>query len=102
MEAADRLGNDGVKARVVSMPNVNLFEAQDGKYIEQVLPRAVTARVVIEAGVSASWYRWAGPAGRFVCMDRFGASAPAEAAFEYFGFTVDNVVKAARESIAQK
>ncbi|HLU61547.1 MAG TPA: transketolase [Gammaproteobacteria bacterium] len=102
MEAADRLAADGVNARVVSMPNVNVFAAQDRKYIDSVLPREVTARVVIEAGVSDAWHRWAGPNGRFVCMDRFGVSAPAEIAFQYFGFTVDNVVKAARDSMAEK
>ena len=102
MEAAEALAADGIKARVVSVPNANLFEAQDAAYINKVLPRNVTARVVIEAGVSAAWHRWAGPRGRFVCMDRFGASAPAEIAFPYFGFTVDNVVKAARDSMADK
>lgn len=101
-EAADMLAADGTKVRVVSMPNTNVFEAQDAAYIDSVLPREVTARVVIEAGVSAGWHRWAGSHGRFVCMDRFGASAPAEVAFEYFGFTARNVVKAARDSMAQK
>lgn len=100
MQAADKLSADGAKVRVVSMPNTNVFEAQDDAYIERVLPKHVTARVVIEAGVRDSWYRWAGSQGRFVTMDCFGASAPAKQVFEYFGFTVDNVVKAAREFIA--
>ncbi|HEX7031176.1 MAG TPA: transketolase [Gammaproteobacteria bacterium] len=100
MQAAEKLGADGAKVRVVSMPNTNVFEAQDEGYIERVLPKRVTARVVIEAGVPDAWHRFAGPDGRFVCMTSFGASAPAKHAFEYFGFTVDNVVKAARESMA--
>ncbi len=102
MQAAEKLAADGTKARVVSMPNTNVFEAQDAAYIERVLPSNVTARVVIEAGVPDAWYRYAGPRGRFVCMTSFGASAPAKQAFEYFGFTVDNVVKQARDSIAAK
>ncbi|HEX6929178.1 MAG TPA: transketolase [Gammaproteobacteria bacterium] len=102
MQAAEKLGADGVKVRVVSMPNTNLFEAQDAAYIERVLPADVTARVVVEAGVPDGWYRWAGLQGRFVCMTGFGASAPAKQAFEYFGFTVDNVVRQARDSIAAK
>ena len=97
MSAAEVLAGDSVAVRVVSMPCVEAFEAQDEAYRESVLPAAVTARVVIEAGVADAWWRYAGPAGRVIGMDRFGASAPAPELFEHFGFSTDNVVKVARE-----
>ncbi|NOR35834.1 MAG: transketolase [Woeseiaceae bacterium] len=99
VSAADVLATDGVAVRVVSMPCVDLFQAQDEAYCEQVLPAAVTARVVIEAGVTESWWRYAGSAGRVIGLDRFGASAPANELFEHFGFSTDNVVAVARELI---
>jgi transketolase len=81
------------------MPCTDLFDAQADDYREQVLPAAVTARVVIEAGVTAAWWRYAGQRGRVIGMDCFGESAPAGELFEHFGFAVDNVVKVAREII---
>jgi transketolase len=95
--AADRLAEDGIAARVISMPCTDLFDAQPANYRHRVLPDDVTARVVIEAGVTAIWWRVAGPRGRILGLDRFGESAPAEELFEHFGFTVANVVKIARE-----
>jgi len=97
MSAAEELATDGVKARVVSMPCTDVFEAQDAAYRETVLPATVTARVVIEAGVTASWWRYAGPAGQVIGLDRFGESAPADKLFEYFGFSTDNVVAVAKD-----
>ena len=97
MSAAEVLAADGVNARVVSMPCTDVFEAQDAAYRESVLPAALTARVVIEAGVTASWWRYAGPAGQVIGLDRFGASAPADKLFEYFGFSTDNVVAVAKD-----
>ncbi len=97
ISAAAELAADGVKARVVSMPCTDVFDAQDAAYHESVLPAAVTARVVIEAGVTASWWRYAGPAGRVIGLDRFGASAPAEKLFEVFGFSTSNVVAVAKD-----
>ena len=97
MSAAEVLAGDGVAVRVVSMPCVEAFEAEDEAYRDSVLPAAVTARVVIEAGVADAWWRYAGPAGRVIGMDRFGASAPAPELFEHFGFSTDNVVKVAKE-----
>jgi transketolase len=99
MSAADTLADDGIAVRVVSMPCVELFEVQDASYREQVLPASVTARVVIEAGVTETWWRYAGPAGRVIGLDRFGESAPASELFEHFGFSTDNVVAVARELI---
>jgi len=95
MDAAEKLGSK--KIRVVSMPSVDAFEAQDASYKEAVLPSAVTARVVVEAAVTDGWYKYAGLNGKVIGINRFGESAPAGQLFEHFGFTVDNVVKAVEE-----
>jgi transketolase len=97
VNAAEELTKAGRKVRVVSMPSTNAFEAQDGKYRESVLPAAVTRRVAVEAGVTDGWYKYVGLGGRIVGLNRFGESAPAGALFKHFGFTVENVVKAAQE-----
>lgn len=98
--AADELNQEGIQARVVSMPCTDAFDAQSGAYRDSVLPRNVLARVAIEAGVSDGWWRYVGTQGRVIGLDRFGASAPADALFEYFGFSIANVLKIARESLA--
>jgi len=87
MDAAAAMS--GKKIRVVSMPNVNTFEAQDAAYQSSVLPAGVPT-VAVEAGVTAMWYKYA---DKVVGLDRFGESAPANLLFEEFGFTVENVVK---------
>jgi transketolase len=97
MTAAEQLAAEGVQARVVSMPSTDVFEAQEAAYRESVLPVKVTARVVIEAGVSDGWWRYAGPQGKIIGLDRFGESAPAEELFEHFGFSADNVVAVAKD-----
>jgi transketolase len=97
VSAAELLAADGSKVRIVSMPCTDLFDAQDHAYREQVLPAAVTARVVIEAGVTGTWWRYAGARGRVIGLDRFGKSAPAGELFEHFGFSTDNVVAVAKE-----
>jgi transketolase len=94
--AADALAGEGVKARVVSMPSTDVFDAQDDGYRESVLPSNVTARVAVEAGVTECWWRYTGPRGRVIGVDRFGESAPAGELFEHFGITVDHVLAAAR------
>src|SRR5690606_5412716 len=86
MDAAAQLG-DGV--RVVSMPSTDVFDRQDATYREAVLPRAVRKRVAIEAGVSDFWRKYVGLDGAVIGIDSFGASAPAEKLFPYFGFSVD-------------
>ena len=101
-QAAEALEATGVAARVVSIPCWERFELQDAGYRESVLPRAVRARVAIEAGVSLGWDRFVGDAGAIVGLDHFGASAPAGTIFEKFGFTVDRVVAVARDVIAGK
>ena len=100
VSAAAELATGGVDARVVSMPCTDLFDAQDAVYREQVLPSVVTARVVIEAGVTETWWRYAGNDGRVIGLDRFGESAPAEELFEHFGFSTGNVVAVAKEVLA--
>ena len=100
VSAAEQLAGDGIKTRVVSMPCIDLFDAQSDKYRQQVLPDEVTARVVVEAGVTETWWRYAGPRGRIVGIDCYGKSAPADKLFEHFGFSSDNVVAVAREVLA--
>ena len=97
MGASDVLAEDGIKARVVSLPSTDVFDAQDAEYRESVLPSSVTARVAVEAGVTNGWWHYVGPQGRVIGIDCFGQSAPASELFEYYGFTVDNVVTAAKE-----
>ena len=80
--------------RVVSLPCVEKFEAQDDAYKEAVLPKAVTARVAVEAAIMDGWWKYVGINGAVVGMTTFGESAPAGQLFELFGFTVDNVIKA--------
>ncbi|SKA78519.1 transketolase [Thiothrix eikelboomii] len=96
MGAAEQLA--AKKIRVVSMPCVDVFLAQEAAYRESVLPAAVTARVAVEAGVTAGWYQFVGLQGKVVGLDTFGESAPAPVLFKHFGFTVENV-KAAVESV---
>ncbi len=98
--ARAKLAGQGIAARVVSMPCVERFAAQDAAYRDGVLPPAVTARVAVEAGVPDGWWRYVGSAGRVIGIERFGESAPAGELFEYFGFTVQAVVDAAREALA--
>jgi len=97
MSAAEVLEADGISARVVSMPCTDLFDAQADEYRQQVLPSGLTARVVIEAGVTENWWRYAGERGRVIGIDRFGESAPAPALFEHFGFSTENVIAKAKE-----
>lgn len=96
MGAAEQLS--GKKIRVVSMPCVDVFLAQDAGYRESVLPTAVTARVAVEAGVTAGWYQFVGLQGKVVGLDTFGESAPAPVLFKHFGFSIENL-KAVVESL---
>ncbi|AIX72630.1 MULTISPECIES: transketolase [Mixta] len=94
--AWDRLTSEGYRVRVVSMPSTDAFDKQDEAYRESVLPKAVSARVAIEAGIADYWYKYTGLNGAIIGMTSFGESAPAEKLFELFGFTVDNVVAKAK------
>lgn len=98
-KAAEALEAEGVSVRLVSMPCLDLFDTQDASYRESVLPNAVRARVAVEAASAYSWDRYVGLDGKTVCLDHYGASAPASILFKEFGFTVENVVESAKESI---
>jgi transketolase len=93
IKAKEALGDKGKKVRVVSMPSTNAFESQDQAYRDSVLPPSVSKRLVVEAGVTDSWWKYAGSNGKVLGLDRFGESAPAGELFKEFGFTVENVVK---------
>jgi transketolase len=96
MDAATQLTAEGKKVRVVSMPCWELFDEQDAAYKESVLPKAVTKRLAVEAGISLGWCRYVGAEGDTVSIETFGASAPGGTCMEKFGFTVDNVVAKAK------
>ncbi len=102
VEAYEELAAEGVAVRVVSMPCCELFDEQEAKYRDSVLPPDVTARVAVEAGMEQGWRKYLGLQGRFVGMSGYGASGPAEELFPHFGFTVDNVVKQAKGLLAAK
>lgn len=94
VQAVEELTQRGNRVRLVSLPSVDVFEAQDAAYRESVLPASITKRVVVEAGATALWYKYVGLDGNIIGLDRFGLSAPAGILFEHFGFTVANVVHA--------
>jgi transketolase len=96
LDARDRLEQDGIAARVVSMPSWVLFERQAEEYREAVLPRRVRARVSVEAASPMSWHRWVGSEGKVIGITHFGESAPAKRIFEELGFTAENIVNKAR------
>jgi transketolase len=95
MDAAGKLVDSGRRVRVVSMPCTEQFDAQPAEYRDAVLPRDCRRRIAIEAGVSDFWRKYVGLDGAVIGIDRFGASAPADKLFPYFGFTVERVIEAA-------
>ena len=97
VSAAEKLTAEGKKARVVSLPSWELFEAQDAAYRESILPKAVTKRLSVEAASSFGWHKYVGTEGDCVSIDRFGASAPGNVCLEKFGFSVDNVLAKAKQ-----
>jgi transketolase len=97
--AAEVLEKEGRKVQVVSMPCWEFFSAQPRAYQDEVLPPRCRKRLVVEAGVTFGWERYAGDEGRVLGMDRFGASAPGKVLGEKFGFTVDHVLEAARSRL---
>jgi transketolase len=100
IDAAALLAGEGFAVRVVSMPCAEVFDEQGDAYRDLVLPPGVRARVAIEAGVSEGWWRYVGPQGAVVGLDRFGASGRAEELFEHFGFSAGNVADVARRVLA--
>jgi len=99
VEAFEQLSKEGIQARVVSMPSWELFDRQDQAYRDSVLPPAVKARVSVEMAAAFGWERYVGTSGRIIGMHSFGASAPIKALQKHFGFTVENVVAAAKEQV---
>ncbi len=99
VEAHAKLAEQGIAARVVSMPSWELFKAQPEEYRDSVLPPAVKVRIAIEAGVAMGWGEWLGPQGMVIGLDRYGASAPYKIIYQHLGFTVDNVVLRALQAI---
>ena len=97
ISAREKLNKAGTPTRVVSMPCWKFFDEQPRAYRESVLPPKVKARLAIEAGVSLGWAKYVGDNGDTLCVDKFGASAPAEDVFRDYGFTVENVVKKAKK-----
>jgi transketolase len=100
VEAREALKAEGINARVVSAPSLEWFEEQTPEYRESVLPASVTARVSIEAGISLTWDRYVGTAGRSVSIEHFGASADYKTLFREFGMTTEAAVAAAKDSLA--
>ena len=96
LRSRELLTNQGLDARVVSMPSWEVFEEQPQEYKNQVLPSAIAARVSIEAGSTLGWERYVGEGGGMIGLDHFGASAPGGVLFERFGFTPDRVVERAQ------
>ncbi|NUP33036.1 MAG: transketolase [Streptomycetaceae bacterium] len=99
MQARETLEAEGIPTRVVSMPSVEWFNAQDQAYREHVIPPAVKARVSVEAGIALGWREIVGDAGKIVSLEHFGASADFKTLFAEFGITAEAVVTAARESL---
>jgi len=98
--AREQLAADGIAARVVSMPCVEWFTAQDASYQQEVLPPQVRARVSVEAGIGLGWRGFTGDAGECVSLEHFGASASYQDLYQHFGLTAEKVVAAARSSLA--
>ncbi len=98
-EAVKAANAEGLRVRLVSMPCTEVFDAQDEAYRESVLPKAVRARVAVEAGATVGWWKYVGLDGRVLGIDRFGASGKVQDLFPHFGFTADNVGRLIREAI---
>lgn len=101
MAAQQRLAEEDIGVRVVSLPCWELFRAQPKAYRDTVLPPRVTARLAIEAGASFGWREWVGDDGVVIGIDRFGASAPGEDNFQHFGFTVEHILEKARKLLGK-
>jgi len=101
LAARQQLADEGIQARVVSMPSWELFEAMPAAYREEVLPEAVAARLAVEAALPMGWERYVGDPANIIGVSGFGASAPGPVLQEKFGFTVDNVVQRARAIVGR-
>lgn len=102
LEAKKVLNQKGKKVRIVSMPSKELFDIQPYKYRDDVLPQNIEARVAIEAGNTALWYKYLGLNGISIGVEKFGASAPFKTLYENYGITVDNAVKSVLKLLKPK
>ncbi len=98
VDAYEKLSAEGIKARVVSLPSWELFDAQSQSYRDSVLPPEVTRRVAVELGCDQGWCKYLGRGGRFLGLDHYGDSAPVGVLLKHYGFTAENVVKLAKET----
>ena len=101
IDACEKLNTEGIRARVVSIPSWDLFDHQDQRYRDQVLPPEVTARVAVEQAAVLGWAQYVGPKGRIIGMRSFGASAPLKDLQKKFGFSADAVAQAARDLLGK-
>ena len=101
MDAAALLAEKGIEVRVVSIPSVDVFEAQDDAYRASVLPRSMRARVAVEAGVTAGWRAWVGEDGAVAGVDTFGKSAPYKHVYEHFGLNAEKVAALVESVVAR-
>lgn len=97
LEAANKLEEEGISTRVVSMISWELYDQQDDEYKENVLPKKITNRLVVEAGLGLGWEKYVGLDGKIIAMNSFGESAPANELMKHFGFTVSNIINKAKE-----
>jgi transketolase len=101
IKAQAQLAEQGIAARVVSMPCTSAFDRQDASYRDSVLPPGIP-RVSVEAGITGFWRQYVGLEGETVGIDRFGESAPAAALYDYFGLTADNVTTASLRAVSRQ
>ena len=100
VDAYEKLTQQGVRARVVSMPSWEIFDKQSPEYQEQVLPSKVRARVAVEQASTFGWHRYVGRTGTVLGMTTFGSSAPLKELQKKFGFTPESVLSAAQKQLA--
>ena len=93
------LKEEGIAARVISMPSFELYDQQSDEYKESVMPKAVRARVAVEAAATFGWHKYVGLDGEVIGLDHFGASAPYKFLFKEYGFTAENVAATAKKVI---
>lgn len=101
LQAQERLLQDGISVRVVSLPSFELFQAQSGEYRDEVLPPSQQVRLAIEAGVTMPWYKYISDQGEVIGIDRFGESGDGESVLNYFGFTAENVYVTAKRILTR-
>ncbi|MGN1103438.1 MAG: transketolase-like TK C-terminal-containing protein, partial [Candidatus Coproplasma sp.] len=99
MQAQQMLASDSIKARVISLPCMEIFEKQDEEYQNSVIPKSVKARVCVEAASHFAWYKYCRDFGELITMTSFGTSGKAADLFKHFGFTAENIVEKAKRSI---